>query len=591
MSALATFSIEEFCEQAKDPALPDRLEQRFNDLSEYGSVSPQEKNSWRKSLPALAELLKKLPINGHVLIEYSMPLGTRRADCILIGADHLGQTHIIVVELKQWSQGKVRLNESFDMGWLTVDAQEPYCSDHPCEQANVYRTALEELLDFGDEKPQLHAMAYLHEYREVNDDLLRHARFDQHLNTACLLTCTNGYAEAIHLLEKLQKPSRLLEDLTSPKLRYSGSFIANFSNKLNCSALFEATPEQIETFKDIAATLDQVERPTCVIVNGIVGTGKTVLAMLLIRHFMERGKQPKYFVRSIAIRDCIKELDFYSDGSARTEYLMVDEAHRLSAGRLPGLMKGKRLVVFFVDDNQWLHPDETCRSDDICQAATKAGMHILRRSLVKQLRCQDANAYIAWVDDFFNQGQLRELASAERFEVGLVDSPEQMKELLKARATDNVTCRMVGGYCWPWHTQYKPELSHDIEIGDWRARWNANASYASWNRSAGLHEEVGAIYTVQGFEYDYVGVLIGEDLIFTDKGLRVAPSKQQYKQLKDFFEKSTLPEAKRKQDFARATRNIYYVLLTRAKKGVFIYAADPGLRQALKRVLPGSFVA
>jgi DUF2075 family protein len=270
---------------------------------------------------------------------------------------------------------------------------------------------------------------------------------------------------------------------------------------------------------------------------------------------------------------------------------MVDEAHRLSAGRLPGLMRGKRLVVFFVDDNQWLHPDETCRSDDICQAATKVGMHILRRSLVKQLRCQDANAYLAWVDDFFNQGQLRKLVSAERFEVGLVDSPEQMKELLRARATDNVTCRMVGGYCWPWHTQYKPELSHDIEIGSWRARWNANASYANWNRSAGLHEEVGAIYTVQGFEYDYVGVLIGEDLIFTDKGLRVAPSKQQYKQLKDFFEKSTLPEVKRKQDFARAIRNIYYVLLTRAKKGVFIYAADPGLQQALKKVLPGAFIA
>lgn len=582
MTALATLTIKEFCRQVAEQSFFQHLSQRFEEVFEQGSVSPQEFASWKNSLPALAELLKPLGIEGHILIEYPMPLGTRRADCVLVGADKAGNTHIVLVELKQWSQGSVSLNEDFDMGWLTVAALEPYCTDHPCEQVNVYCTALEQLLDYGEGLPQFHAFAYLHEYEEANDELLRQTQFQKHLDRTPLITknTIGGCAEL--LLEKLQKPSPLLECLVAPKLKYSGSFIANFSDKLNCSALFEPSPEQVEIFKDIVATLEMIERPTCVIVKGIVGTGKTVLAMLLIRHLMERGRNPRYHVRSAAIRACIEQLDFYSDGSADTGYLVVDEAHRLAKGRLKRLMQRKRLTVFFVDDNQWLHPEETCRSYHIRDEANRAGMHVLERSLEKQLRCQNAGEYLRWVDSFINRGELCPLVSTESYEVGLADSPEDMVRFLESKAKDNTTCRIVGGYCWPWATFRTPGKGHDIEIGQWKARWNASGAYAEWNRGSGLIEEVGAIYTVQGFEYDYVGVLIGEDLAFVEgKGLRVKPKKQEYKQLLDSLNRQSLSPEQKKKEFARAVRNIYYVLLTRARKGVVLYAADPGLREVL----------
>ena len=244
------------------------------------------------------------------------------------------------------------------------------------------------------------------------------------------------------------------------------------------------------------------------------------------------------------------------------------------------MVNDKRLTVFFIDDNQWLQPQENCRSHDIKQVAEDAGQFVLELSLAKQLRCQDANAYIAWVDAFINQSEITKLKAPESYEVKVVDSPQVMAELLKARALGNATCRVVAGYCWYWATRYSPGRGHDIEIGDWKARWNASHSYASWNRQPGLHEEVGAIYTVQGFEYDYVGVIIGEDLVYTQGSLKVRPPVQQYPTLK-----ASLRSAGR-DDFARAIRNIYYVLLTRAKKGVFIYVVDPGLRAVIKEALP-----
>ena len=580
MAALEQFTFKDFYAAAKRDNFASALEARFPSVFGKGGVSASEKGSWAKSLPKLAALLEMLPIDGHILIEYPMPLGTRRADCLLIGSDVSGRTHIVVVELKQWSQGKVRINDRFDMGWLTVEAKEPYSTDHPCEQAHVYRTALEHLLDFGEQKPEIHALAYLHEYEETSSELLRRPQFAEHLQHTHLLTRSHGREAAEQILGKLHSASPLLECLVSPTLKYSGAFIANFSNKLNCSALFEPSAEQVKTFRAIAATLDQVDRPTCVIVRGIVGTGKTVLAMLLIRHLMERGKQPMYYVLSAAIKACIQELDFFSSGCANTQYLIVDEAHRLGTTGLSQLVNDKRLTVFFIDDNQWLQPQENCRSHDIKQVAEDAGQFVLELSLAKQLRCQDANAYIAWVDAFINQSEITKLKAPESYEVKVVDSPQVMTELLKARALGNATCRIVAGYCWYWATRYSPGRGHDIEIGDWKARWNASHSYASWNRQPGLHEEVGAIYTVQGFEYDYVGVIIGEDLVYTQGSLKVRPPVQQYPTLK-----ASLRSAGR-DDFARAIRNIYYVLLTRAKKGVFIYVVDPGLRAVIKEALP-----
>ncbi|PTU64627.1 hypothetical protein DB032_06710 [Chromobacterium sp. Panama] len=585
MTALATLTIQEFCEKAKNPSFPDELEQRYAEVFEQSPLSPQEKSSWTHSLPALAALLESQRINGHILLEYPMPLGTRRADCVLIGADADDNTHILIIELKQWSQGSISLSKSDEPRSLTVHAQPPYSTEHPCDQAQVYMTALEHMLDFGSHQPVMHAMAYLHNYREVEDDLLRSHPFASHLQNALLLTLNQGQEAAASVLGQLQQPSSLLPFLCNPVLHYSDAFIANFSDKLNCSALFEPSAEQEQTFRKILSVLDDTKHRSCVVIKGIVGTGKTVLAMMLIRHLMQQRKNPKYYVISAAIKDCLRALDFSAGGPASTKYLIVDEAHRLNGKFLAQLFKNKQLIVFFIDDNQWLQPNENCRSADLSAAAQKEGMQLIQHTLSVQLRCRGADNYIAWVDRFLNHGKLDTLKPDTDFEVQLVDNPQQMENLLRQRAQGNTSCRMVAGYCWDWSTIHSPPgEGHDIEIEDWTARWNQYSAYADWNQRPGFHTEVGAIYTVQGFEYDYVGVIIGPDLIHTSNGLRVRPSYQKYKPLQDSLDRPEISIPQRKQEFAKAVRNIYYVLLTRAKKGVFIYATNPELRNTLQKL-------
>lgn len=581
MTALATLTIQEFCEKAKTPHFPDELEKRFEEAFTQSTLSPQEKSSWEHSLPPLARLLEMFPIDGHILLEYPMPLGNRRADCVLIGADNDGRSHVVIVELKQWSQGNISFN---DHNELTVQTHKPYTTEHPCDQAQVYMTALEHMLDFGDDEPTMYALAYLHNYEEAEEELLRSPSFAAILNNSLLLTRSIGQEAAKDLLGKLQKPSPILSKLCNPILRYSDSFIANFSNKLNCSALFKPTAEQEHTFKEILNSFSNTKQNSCIIIKGIVGTGKTVLAMMLVRYLMQMGANPKYHVVSAAIRDCLKELEIWSGGSASTHNLIIDEAHRLNTNALAGLFKNKHLLVFFIDDNQWLQPNENCRSADIAKLANAQGMQVIQHQLTTQLRCHGANHYIAWVDNFFNHGRLGKLESDALFEVQFVDTPQQMEDQLRKRAQGgNSTCRMVAGFCWKWKTR---DLSHgngtDIDINGWTARWNKVAAYAEWNRHPGFHTEVGAIYTVQGFEYDYVGVVIGPDLVLTINGLSVRPSNQVYSQLQEFLKRADLPPEQKRKQFAKAVRNIYYILLTRAKKGVFIYAVDPHLRNALK---------
>lgn len=94
-----------------------------------------------------------------------MPIGSERADCILLGESEAG-LEIIVIELKQWTQGSVKLRANHGLTWLEVAASEPYPSKHPCEQVNIYRSALEHALNFGDFKPTINTLVFLHNYQE-----------------------------------------------------------------------------------------------------------------------------------------------------------------------------------------------------------------------------------------------------------------------------------------------------------------------------------------------------------------------------------------------------------------------------------------
>lgn len=587
MSALLILSIDEFCRNASTEQFFEQLCQAFKKHFPEIDNSESEKASWRNSLPALANFLaEQQPVpQGHILIEYLMPIGSRRADCILVGQDESGP-QVIVVELKQWSRNSIALDTSYEVDWLKVGSgRYAYYSPHPCEQAIVYQTALEQLLDFGDRKPTFHTLAYLHGYEEVSDDLLRRDLFKAYLADSTLVTRNGGNQPARVMLSRLKAPTELYKNFESPTLRFSDSFITNFSSKLDCSTLFESTQEQRNAFQTILKSVRQAgDEKVCVIVKGIVGTGKTVLAMKLINYLMKRKKNPQYYVKSAAIGDCLKGLDFFPNGAAFTDHIVVDEAHRLSQSQVVSKLNRKKLAVFFIDDNQWLHPEETCRSDLLKETAKGMGFTVVENTLQSQLRCENSGDYINWIEGLLLTGNPKQLAKSDRYLVKVVDHPSEMEDELKRLAQGNITCRMVGGYCWAWTTARTPGRGKDIAIEGWTARWNELKKFRKWNEKQGFHEEVGAVYTVQGFEYGYTGVLIGNDLKMRNGQLCVSKSNYKDQKLLGWLERQTDAEAAR-ETFAQTIRNIYYILLTRAKYGVLIYAEDQQLRDWLKKLV------
>ena len=145
---------------------------------------------------------------------------------------------------------------------------------------------------------------------------------------------------------------------------------------------------------------------------------------------------------------------------------------------------------------------------------------------------------------------------------------------------------MAAGYCWPW-SEPRPDgpLVPDVVIGDWARPWNLRGDRAVggappsalWATDPAGFGQVGCVYTAQGFEYDWNGVIIGPDLVWRDGGWVTDRTAA----------RTRSSEAGRRSatDFDRLIRNIYKVLLTRGMIGTVIYSPDPETRAKLRSLV------
>ena len=124
--------------------------------------------------------------------------------------------------------------------------------------------------------------------------------------------------------------------------------------------------------------------------------------------------------------------------------------------------------------------------------------------------------------------------------------------------------RIAAGYCWPWSDPRPGGARLDVEIGDWHKPWNNKKETSHggapgtpfWASDAAGFEQVGCVYTAQGFEYDYAGVIIGADLVWRETAGSPAGAQPRHP-----------GQAGDADQFDRAVRNTYKVLLTRGMRG------------------------
>lgn len=346
------------------------------------------------------------------------------------------------------------------------------------------------------------------------------------------------------------------------------------------------------------------QEPRTYVVNGKPGTGKTVLASYLMKYLAEH-KDTAYLkiglvVPMTALRKTLRKVFSRISGLSSQQVigpadvvkdtydlLIVDEAHRLKqrvnipnygsfdtvnkhlgfgneGTELDWILRSSKQQIFFYDPNQSVRPS------DISQARFTE-LQGERYSLVSQLRVEGGEEYIDYIDKLLNLEQVTYTSSGYDFK--LYDDVKEMVEQIKKKNLEYGLARIVAGYAWPWKT-IKGKADYDIEIDGLKLVWNSTMS--DWVNSKNAINEVGCIHTVQGYDLNYAGVIIGPEISYDSQSRRISVNPRKYMDING--KRSVADPA----ELERYVINIYKTLLTRGIKGTYVYIHDLELRKLFK---------
>ncbi|RYZ91571.1 MAG: DUF2075 domain-containing protein, partial [Proteobacteria bacterium] len=221
--------------------------------------------------------------------------------------------------------------------------------------------------------------------------------------------------------------------------------------------------------------------------------------------------------------------------------------------------------------------------EEIERWAKTLGAEVSVYELVSQFRCGGSDGYIAWLD---NTLQIKETANPNlegiNYEFEVFDNPSAMLKKIKGLDSTKAKSRIVAGYCWDWISKKDPE-AYDIAFPafKFRMKWNLASDGPLWIMQDSSVEEAGCIHTCQGLEIDYVGVIIGPDLIVRDGKVQTNPLERSgmdssIKGIKKMIKEDALSAARSADEIIK---NTYRTLMTRGMRGCFIYSSDAETRE------------
>lgn len=406
-------------------------------------------------------------------------------------------------------------------------------------------------------------------------------------------------------------------------------------------AIFKASPfhklthEQLEAknliMERVNSSLDNDEEGQLIMVTGEAGAGKTVLLSNLFYdlvgykkyghplnvHIMVNHDEQVKVYREISKKLGIdvnlvgKPTSFINKGE-KADVILVDEAHLLwtqgkqsyqGTNQLEDLRKLGKVVVIIFDQHQVLRSQQIVEAAQLQRMVGEALKSDNLIELKNQLRIDANESTIQWVRDLVDHQKVGKLQPDSKYEIKVFDSPKDLENAIQIKSRSdldshyaNGISRLVATFDWTFSTGSKPSdgsLTWDVKIGDWRMPWNnqlktkqkRSVSYRnlSWAERSETINEVGSTYTIQGFDLNYAGVIIGPSVKYRD-GMIVFDPKAHAN--KDANQKRTLQSGEKRSFAEKLIRNELNVLLTRGVHGLYIYAVDPELREALKKAMP-----
>jgi len=583
-----------------------------------------EINSWRNSLREMYIALNdsEIPSNSGVAIEYNIPQTSKRVDFLVSGYNQEGDGSVVVIELKQWEKLKAIDGEDSIVETYVAGANRRVV--HPSYQAWSYASLISDYNSQVQElEVKLHPCAYLHNYLRVENDPLDAQQYSDILNDSPAFTKgqRSQLRKFIKQYIKTGDDSKNLFYIDNGKIKPSKRLQDTISSMLQGNQEFIMLDEQkvvYETILRLSCQCQKDGKKRTIIVEGGPGTGKTVVAINLLVELTKRDQFAQYVSKNAAPRTVYQaklkgtmkksSIDNLFKGSGSyTETpnnaigtILADEAHRLNRksgmfqnmgeNQIKEIIHSSMCSVFFIDENQRVTTSDIGSIKEIEDWAAIEDSEVTKLELVSQFRCNGSDGYIAWLDNVL---QIRDTANYDLegidFDLRICSSPNEMNDIILERNKINNRARILAGYCWDWPKETRNDPSfHDIRIGDYGISWNLDGgeAYALSEKSV---NEAGCIHTSQGLEFDYVGVIIGDDLRF-ENGKIITDSKKRAKtdqSMKGLDKNAKLNNTTSEKMADEIIKNTYKTLMTRGMKGCYIYCTDDNLRKYLKEMVEG----
>jgi DUF2075 family protein len=594
---------------------------KFNERLNH-STSAKEVESWRNSLMYMDKVLADVNIPGDtgVTIECQIPQTAKRIDFIITGEDQDRKPNVIIIELKQWTTVETTEKDGIVVTALGKGLRE---TNHPSYQAWSYATLLS---DFSEtvytENIPLQPCAFLHNMEDGTQ--IRDPFYQEYLDKAPVFLKKDMVLlrEFIKRFVRYGDSGNLMYRIDQGKIKPSKQLSESLSGMMKGNQEFVLIDEQKLVFETALSLVKkaQTEPKKVLIVEGGPGTGKSVVAINLLVNLIGQQLMTQYVTKNAAPRavyeskltSMMKRSRFNSlfQGSGSFinvnenyfDALVVDEAHRLNEksgmfsnlgeNQVKEIIMAARCAIFFIDENQKVTTKDIGNKDEIRKWSKRAGAEVVEMELASQFRCNGSDGYLVWLD---NTLQIRETANPTLdgidYDFRVFDNPAEMRDFIFEKNKEANKARLVAGYCWDWASKNNPKLT-DInfpEVG-FALPWNFAKDSYLWSIKPDSVGEVGCIHTCQGLELDYVGVIIGEDLICRDGKVLVQPNKRsgQDSSIKGYKAMLKTDPEKARQMARDIIKNTYRTLMTRGMKGCYVYCVDEELREYFKRWVTGS---
>lgn len=608
-----------FIQDSIQNQIAEKLKASFFDYFRF-NPSPSEINSWRNSLRALSQVFQYANLMDHgIILEYQLPLSSKRLDCLICGKDINRTQNAVIIELKQWDGCELAESENEVITFVGGSKRTVLHPSAQVGQYNAYLNDTHTAFYEGSSHVHLTACSYLHNYNYFQQDPLFNIKYSKLIKDYPLFTGDDVDKFKTYLENKLEvgEGLEILGKIESSKYKPSKKLMNHVSNVIKGNSEYILLDEQKVVYDEVyhlAKKGFHNKQKYVYVIKGGPGTGKSVIALNLMADLLKDGYNTHYATGSRAFTETLRKI-IGSRGSIQFKYfnsyaqakpneidvLICDEAHRIretsnnrftpkekrsNLFQIEEIIKSSKVSVFFIDDDQIVRPGEIGSVKYIKDFAEKYNCIVLEQELEAQFRCNGSDAFVNWITNTLGIKKTANVIwdKKEEFDFQIVNDPFELESMIKNKIATKHTGRLTAGFCWPWSDANQDgTLNVDVKIGDFQRPWNAKpeANRLAADIPKAIHwayvtegiNQVGCIYTAQGFEFDYVGVIIGNDL-------RYDFDNQEWIGDKEYSFDSVVKRTK--SNFSDLLKNTYRVLLTRGMKGCYVYFMDKDTERFFK---------